>query len=357
MLRLTRNDLMHVAPRPKSGPGAIVWDAYVAALTSTQGAALMKTLSNPKRVTNALAQMTCETNLAILWESGAYSASRITAIFGPAHHSSAITPLEAAHIASLPVFSADGREPRAEALFERAYGYKTKKGRQLGNTQPGDGFRFRGLGLNQMTGRWAHEQAAKKLGISIDKLVTPMACIAFFMFEWERLNCNAYADQGDTISIRKLINTGSTRTSVSRVNGLPEAMAALKRAQNVITVADFVDDTLPAPEQQVAAAVDTDTDLAPINSDKPVSLMQSTEMQGATVVSGSSAYTAQNQWFDVIPRAFGKATETGRFSVSALAFALISDPVFWGAMAASGLTGIGIYMMIQRYKRFFVHGV
>ena len=43
----------------------------------------------------------------------------------------------------------------------------TKIGKNLGNTQPGDGFRFRGRGYVQITGRANYAKAAGKLGVDL----------------------------------------------------------------------------------------------------------------------------------------------------------------------------------------------
>lgn len=51
------------------------------------------------------------------------------------------------------------------AYFNGRYGPQTKVGKQLGNTEPGDGARFHGRGYVQLTGRSNYTRASKELGV------------------------------------------------------------------------------------------------------------------------------------------------------------------------------------------------
>lgn len=225
-LQITRDDLARMFPRPKSGAKAKIWDSYADALTSPEVTALRVRydVTTPRRIRNFLTQAKPETGgLTIIWESGAYTAAGIMRVFGQGRHSAGITAAEAKRLA--------GNGP---ALFERVYGLgNPRKARELGNTQPGDGWKFRGLSLLQITGRAAHERYAAKVGCTLEQLAEPINGIHAALIEWHEKGCNAYADKDDAISIRKLINGGNINVSVARLNGVPEVREALADAKRI----------------------------------------------------------------------------------------------------------------------------
>lgn len=63
-----------------------------------------------------------------------------------------------------------------EQFAEVVYGNKTTVGKQMKNLEPGDGWKYRGRGLIQLTGKFNYEYFGKKLGIDLvgnpDLLIT-----------------------------------------------------------------------------------------------------------------------------------------------------------------------------------------
>lgn len=186
-------------------------------------------ITTPLRRVNLIAQVMGETGgCTIIQESGAYSASRIMEIFGVGHHSAAVTPTEARRLAG------DG-----PALFDRVYGLGNKrKAVELGNTQLGDGWKFRGIGPLQSTGRGAAKRWGDKChaDFTTDPLVMvqPEFIMLPPLLEWAAGNLNAAADRDDTRAIRKRINGG--------YNGMADVQAWHDRLWPLLRLADPAND-------------------------------------------------------------------------------------------------------------------
>ncbi len=100
----------------------------------------------------------------------------------------------------------------------------------LGNTKPGDGSRFRGHGLIQVTGRTNHEQVAKAFGVPMDAIVlwlqTPIGASRSAAQWWESHGCNEIADQFDMVALTRKINGGlnGLQDRVDRYQRIVDAM-------------------------------------------------------------------------------------------------------------------------------------
>ncbi|MCG8990895.1 glycoside hydrolase family 19 protein [Laribacter hongkongensis] len=102
----------------------------------------------------------------------------------------------------------------------------------IGNIDPGDGRRFLGRGLIQITGRSNYRTCSQAL-YDDDRLLTSpalleqpeAACLSAAWFWYER-GLNALADRGDFATITRRINGG--------LNGQVDRLALFQRAQWVI---------------------------------------------------------------------------------------------------------------------------
>ncbi|NNA17695.1 glycoside hydrolase family 19 protein [Pseudomonas lundensis] len=100
----------------------------------------------------------------------------------------------------------------------------------LGNTQPGDGSKFRGRGLIQITGRANYKACGEALDMDLinqpELLEKPQhACMSAAWF-WASRGLNTLADEGKFDTITRRINGG--------LNGLADRQALYARALKVL---------------------------------------------------------------------------------------------------------------------------
>lgn len=86
-------------------------------------------------------------------------------------------------------------------------------GGRMGNTQPGDGYLFRGRGVIQLTGRDNYTNFGSTLNKSAEQVVeyvqTKQGAIESACWFWNSRNINKAADAGDIVAMTKLINGGT----------------------------------------------------------------------------------------------------------------------------------------------------
>jgi len=100
-------------------------------------------------------------------------------------------------------------------MQEIASGSAYEGRKDLGNTQPGDGVKYKGRGPIQITGRANYAAAGKALGIDLinhpELAATPQVGFQVAAWYWNTHNLNQYADQNTQASfdkITKIINGG-----------------------------------------------------------------------------------------------------------------------------------------------------
>lgn len=97
---------------------------------------------------------------------------------------------------------------------ELASGMKYEGRKDLGNLQKGDGPRYKGRGLIQVTGRYNYDLISKDLGVDFvnnpELLEEDEWAVASAYWYWNRCKLNNHADLDDVVTITKRINGGTT---------------------------------------------------------------------------------------------------------------------------------------------------
>jgi putative chitinase len=156
--------------------------------------------ASPLRVAHFMAQVLHESNgLSVQVESLNYSPQRLSVVWpsrfeprGP------LDPVAFAH--------------NQEKLGNEVYGGR------MGNDQPGDGFKYRGRGLLQLTGKDSYREATRMLRAqnpaapdlvtTPDDVFSPQWALAVAAATWAAKGCNSLADLDSVQRVTRAINGG-----------------------------------------------------------------------------------------------------------------------------------------------------
>lgn len=190
---------------------------YLAAFEAGDGLLAAAGITTPKRLAHFLAQVLHETDgLTIFVESAGYTRKNLSDTWDQGNWRRYF-PSKAAMM---------DMAGHGEQLFNIVYGDR------MGNGPPstGDGFRYRGRGVLQTTGREAYRSYGRRCGVDFegnpDLVITAEHALKPALAEWVDGKCNAMADRGDIEAITRKINGG--------VNGYTSRCAWLRRIESAL---------------------------------------------------------------------------------------------------------------------------
>jgi putative chitinase len=206
-MQVTLELLQHMCPKTKQS----VLAGYVEPLNTV--AEYYEMTANPARLSGFLAQTGHESGgFTAIKENLNYSAKGLMGIFKK------YFPTEEL---------AKQYERKPEKIANRVYGNRMGNGDEAS----GDGYKFCGRGLIQLTGRNNYTKLAQDLGISLDETIlyleTPNGAVSSAGWFWDNNNLNQYCDSGDFVTLTKRIN-GGTIGLADRQHHFDEAMHYLQ---------------------------------------------------------------------------------------------------------------------------------
>lgn len=120
---------------------------------------------------------------------------------------------------------------KPELIANRVYGGR------MGNDQPGDGYKYRGRGLIQLTGKDNYRQIGQHLGVDLlgnpAFLELPEYAARASAAWWAINGCNEYADSGGLLTVSKKVNIGNAYSDKTP-NGWADRKQRYERAIKVL---------------------------------------------------------------------------------------------------------------------------
>ena len=207
MSKVTLELLKELCPKTK----ATVLSKYVEPLNKV--GEHFDLFENPKRMAAFLAQVAHESGAFNFTKEGlSYSAASLMKVWPKRFPTTAIANQYA-------------RKP--EKIANKVYANRMGNG----DEKSGDGYKFCGRGLIQLTGKDNYSRFAKSIGKTLDETVayleTPEGAVASAAWFWDANKLNIYADKGDFVGLTKRIN-GGTIGLADRKHHYDIALKALK---------------------------------------------------------------------------------------------------------------------------------
>ena len=213
-MRITREDLRKFAPRAQQH--------YVEAIISGMEQIKAHQIDTPLRWCHFIAQWSHETGgFTIVRERCTWTAKQMCELW-PKRFKMTDAVFRARYAACR------GDE---EALAELAYGPKVRP--DLGNTEEGDGYLYRGGSFCQGTGRAWYREAGEAIGVDLeespDLIENPRNGLAAALWFWRKQKLNSFADANNGRAVGNGINRGNPHSSREPI-GYEDRRAQFNRA-------------------------------------------------------------------------------------------------------------------------------
>jgi putative chitinase len=170
-------------------------------------------ITTPLRIAHFMAQIQHESNFKAIGENLSYSKDGLLRTFGKYFTENIEAEPQKAHANQY------ARQPMM--IANRVYANRMGNG----NEQSGEGWKYRGRGFIQVTGKSNYIELSRKTGIDFvnnpDLLLTEANALISALWFWNSRNLNALSDKDDVRGITQSINGGN--------NGLAERISFLNQ--------------------------------------------------------------------------------------------------------------------------------
>jgi len=233
-------------------------------------------ITTERRVAHFLSQCAHESGgFKRLEENLNYSAKALRAVFGR-------------YFGNPPKRDADEYHRKPEMIANYVYMDEFRK-YKMGNTFEGDGWRFRGRGLKQLTGRENYTRFGNSVGMSAEEaaeyVATPAGAIESACWFWKANKLNDIADSDDVVRMTKKINGGTI--------GLEDRQRRYKHAMQVLGMDA---DDLGSDDGDVEDILDDIGVLRKGSRGDGVKIMQEALGIGADGIFGAGTERALKEW-------------------------------------------------------------